>query len=187
METANTKSKHGSSKVKKLPKVPNEPKFKGRPTKAAFKEIEEKRIALQKEQEQIKKIERLDLFLEEWLANDGNATEAAMKVFNCKSRSVAASVGSEYLKKAKGLARVYMEKEGYTYGKMIRTAGKKMEISKGPEWWDRLMKVAGYEDFLTKKDPGVSVNILTTQKDVLKEYVQEVEVVEGEEIDGEEA
>lgn len=186
METTNKKSRDDSSKVKKkLPKAPDEPKFKGRPTKAAFKEIKEKRIVYQKKQKQIRKVEKLDMFLDEWLKNDGNATEAAMKVFNCKSRSVAASVGSEYLKKAKGIARVYMEQEGFTYGKMIRTAGRKMEKSKGTAWWDRLMKLAGYEDFISKKAPEVSVNILATQRDVLKGYVQEVDVVEGEEVDGE--
>jgi len=163
---------------KKTLKAPNEPKFKGRPPRAVFKEIKEKRLAHQEKQSKIKKVEKLDLFINAWLKNDGNATEAAMQVFNCKSRAVAAAIGSEYLKKAKSLARVALEQEGYTYGKMIRTAGRKMEKSKSPEWWDRLMKMGGYEDFMTKKDAGVSVNILTAQKDVLKGYVQEVEVVE---------
>ena len=187
METTTTKpSSKDSSKVgKKLPKAPNEPKFKGRPPRAAFKQIQEKRLAHSKKQTRVKKIEKLDLFIEAWLKHDGNATKAAMEVFDCKSRSVAASIGSEYLKKAKSLARIYMEKEGFTYGKMIKTAGRKMETAKSPEWWDRLMKLGGYEDFMTKKDAGVNVNILNTQKDVLKGYTQEIEVVEGEELDGE--
>ncbi len=186
METTKSKPSENSDKIsKKLPKAPNEPKFKGRPPRAAFKQIQEKRLAHSKKQTRIKKIEKLDLFIESWLKHDGNATEAAMEVFDCKSRSVAASIGSEYLKKAKNLARIYMEKEGYTYGKMIKTAGRKMEMSKSPEWWDRLMKLGGYEDFMTKKDAGVNVNILNTQKDVLKGYVTEVDVTEGEEADGE--
>ena len=186
METTNnTKLKHGSSKIgKKLPKAPNEPKFKGRPPKAVFKKIKKKRIAYDKEQKELDKINKLDLFIDKWISNGGNATQAAMEVFDCKSRAVAASVGTEYLKKAKGLARVHMEEKGYTYGKMIEVAGRKMEKSKGPEWWDRLMKLAGYGDFLSKKDAAVSVNILSTQKDVLKGYVQEVEVIDGEEDDG---
>lgn len=185
METTantNTKTRYDSRKVKKeLPKAPGEPKFKGRPIKAGFKKIREKRIVHQIKQNKLKKLEKLDSFIEEWLKNDGNATEAAMKVFKCKSRAVAASVGSEYLKKAKPIVRMILEKEGYTYGKMIRTAGRKMEQSKTPEWWDRLMKIAGYEDFMAKKSTGVSVNILATQRDVLKGYVQEVEVIDGEE------
>jgi len=59
-----------------------------------------------------------------------------------------------------------------------------MERSKSPEWWDRLMKLAGYEDFMTKKEPAVSVNILNAQKDILKGYVQEVDVVDGEDTEG---
>jgi hypothetical protein len=34
---------------------------------------------------------------------------------------------------------------------------------------------------MAKKGPDVSVNILTTQRDVLKGYVQEVEVIDAEE------
>ena len=166
--------------MKKLLKAPNEPTFKGRPPDKVIKEIRALRVSYRKDKLQVKKREKLDLFIEEWLKNDGNATEAAMQVFNCKSRSVAKAIGSEYLKKAGGIARIYMEKEGYTYGKMIRTAGRKMETAKSPEWWDRLMKLAGYEDFMSKKEPSVSVNILNAQKDILKSYVQEVEVVEDE-------
>lgn len=46
------------------------------------------------------------------------------------------------------------------------------------------MKLAGYEDFMTKKEPAVSVNILNAQKDILKGYVQEVDVVDGEDTEG---
>jgi hypothetical protein len=184
MENTSTKSGDDSTKmIKQLPKAPDEPAFKGRPTDAGFKKIKSLRIVESKKQVQVKTTEKLDAFIEEWLKNDGNATEAAMIVFNCKSRSVAKSIGSEYLKKAEGLARIYMEKEGFTYGKMIRTAGKKMETSKSPEWWDRLMKLAGYGDFISKKEASVSVNILNAQKDVLKGYVQEVDVIEDGEID----
>jgi len=168
---------------KKLPKAPGEPEFKGRPTKRTMKEVKENRLAYAKKLREMDKIKKLDDFIEAWLRNDGNATAAAMEVFNCKSRSVAASVGSEYMKKTKSLARLYMEEEGYTYGKMIKTAADKMQKAKTPDWWDRLMKLAGYEDFMSKKEPAVSVNILNAQKDLLKGYIQEVDVVE----DGEEA
>jgi hypothetical protein len=179
MEDSSTISGDDSIKmIKKLPKSPEEPDFKGRPTDATFKKIKSLRIVEGKRQIKVRTTEKLDAFIEEWLKNDGNATEAAMIVFNCKSRSVAKSIGSEYLKKAEGLARIYMEKEGFTYGKMIRTAGKKMEISKSPEWWDRLMKLGGYGDFISKKEASVSVNILNAQKDVLKGYVQEVDIIE---------
>ena len=184
MENTATKSKHGSLKMNP---TKDKPLYGKNLPRAVFKEQEEKRLVLKKKNDALKKVKKIDLFIEEWLKNDGNATEAALKVFNCKSRSVAKAIGSEYLKKAGGLARVYMEKEGYTYGKMIRTAGTKMEKSKSPEWWDRLMKLGGYEDFMTKKEPSVSVNILNAQKDVLKGYVQDIDVLEGEEkLEGEE-
>ena len=179
MEDTATKLKHGPAEVSTvLPRSSEEPLYGKQLPRAVFKEVKEKRLALKKKQDSLKKIEKIDLFIEEWLKNDGNATEAALKVFDCKSRSVASSIGTEYLKKARGLARVYMEKEGYSYGKMIRTAGAKMEKSKSPEWWDRLMKLGGYEDFMTKKEPSVSVNILNAQRDVLKGYVQEIDVTE---------
>jgi hypothetical protein len=166
---------------KKKIKAPDEPKFKGRPPKAVMKKVREKRLSYAKKLQQIDKVSKLDDFIEAWLKNNGNATQAAMEVFDCKSRSVAASVGSEYLKKAKGLVRLYMEEQGYTYGKMIQVAAEKMQKSKNTDWWDRLMKLGGYEDFMTKKEPAVSVNIMNAQKDILKGYVQEIDVEEAEE------
>jgi len=168
----------------KVQRAPGETKFVGRPPDKAIKQIRDQRVVYAKKLQEIDRINKLDAFIDEWLASNGNATQAAMKVFKCKSRAVAASVGSEYLKKAKSLVRLYMEEKGYTYGKMIQTATNKMERSKSPEWWDRLMKLAGYEDFMTKKEPAVSVNILNAQKDILKGYVQEVDVVDGEDTEG---
>ena len=183
MEDTSTEPRDDSTQViETIPEPQGEPTFKGRPTNAGFKKIKQIRLANNNKQVRVKTTEKLDAFIEEWLKNDGNATEAALRVFNCKSRSVAKAIGSQYLKKAEGLARVYMEKEGFTYGKMIRTAGSKMEKSKSPEWWDRLMKLGGYGDFMSKKEASVSVNILNAQKDVLKNYIQEVEVIEDGEI-----
>jgi hypothetical protein len=112
-----------------------------------------------------------DLFLEEFLRNGGNATKAAQAVFNVSSIESAAAMGSQYLKKARSLARVYLDSKGYGYGKMLDTAIKKMEVSEEPAWFDRLMKLAGYEDFLSKGGgaPGV-VNIIQTQKTLQEEF-----------------
>lgn len=135
---------------------------------------------------------KADRFLEEFLRNGGNATQAALVVFNCSSIESAANIGSQYLKKAKSLARVYMEKQGYGYGKMLEVAAEKMEKSKNPEWWDRMMKMAGYEDFLSagKKGSGqVSVNVFQAHKALSSEYVDgEVEEIDAteENFDGEE-
>lgn len=121
----------------------------------------------------IKQVTKADLFLEEFLRNGGNATQAALVVFNCTSIESAASIGSQYLKNARAMARVYMEKSGYGYGKMLDIAAKKMEDSKNPEWWDRLMKMGGYEDFLTPQKAGVAVsfNLSQAHKTIASEYV----------------
>jgi hypothetical protein len=130
----------------------------------------------------IKQVQKVDLFLKEFLSNGGNATEAAMTVFKMDNRSSAAVVGSRYLKEAKSTARVYMEKKGFTYGKLLELAMEKAMASKNTEWFDRLMKLGGYEDFMSKGTSGVNVNILTAgnQKDTFKGFVEEGEVLEGE-------
>ncbi len=86
-----------------------------------------------------------------------------------------------YLKQAKGLARVYLEKKGYGYGKMLEEAAKKMKSSKTPEWWDRLMKLADYHDFISKdKSPSTAiVNVIQSHKDLTSSYIEgEIEEVE---------
>ena len=114
---------------------------------------------------------RTDLFLKEFLANGGNATQAAMKVFNVSSVESAAAMGSQYLKRSKQLARVYLENKGYGFGKFLDVAVRKMEASDEPAFFDRLMKLAGYEDFMSKGGgaPGV-VNIISTQKSLQDEF-----------------
>lgn len=174
--------------TKKTFKLPNEPKFKGRPTRASFKKIKEERekalIKLEKDAAREIQTTREEKFLVEFLKCGGNATEAAMRVFNCKSRRVASSVGSEYLKRIKPLARLYMESKGASYGGMLDTAIKKMKRSKTTDWWDRLMKLAGYEDFISKQKSGIAVSIISAHRDTVKDYVT---VIEGEEVAGDDS
>lgn len=117
---------------------------------------------------------KLDLFVDEFLRNGGNATEAALKVTGAKNRASAANMGSHYLQQAKALGRVYMEKKGYGYGKFLEVMLRNMESAKDPAWFDRAMKVAGYEDFLpSNKNSGggnVAVNIFQTQKKMQDEF-----------------
>lgn len=122
---------------------------------------------------------KMDLFLEEFLKNGGNATQAALAVFNCTSIMSAANMGNDYLKKAKSLARVYMEKQGFGYGKMLDVATQKMMQADKPEWWDRLMKLTNYADFITvnKKASPAVVNVIQSHKDLVSSYI------EGEEVD----
>lgn len=88
-------------------------------------------------------------FLIEYLKNGGNGTAAAMNVFNCKSRESAQVLGSKYLKKSAPFVRTYLEQKGFTYGRFIEIAIEKMGESKKTEWWDRLMVIGGYNNFIT--------------------------------------
>lgn len=163
--------------------------FRGRVPKSISKEVVElnraKRATLRKDgRGNVAEVPRLNLFMEEFLKNGGNGTEAALKVFNAKSRASASATASYYLKKAKELGRFYLDNRGVGYGRLLDIAVEKTEKSKTPEWWDRLMKIGGYEDFFAK--PGgstsVSVNILQSQKRQMDEFgFSEGEIVEGEE------
>jgi len=112
-------------------------------------------------------------FLKEFVNNGGNATRAAMKVFKTSNYNSAASLGQYYLKSSRSAIRVYLEERGFTLGKLLDFLTKKMEESKTPEWFDRLMKLADYEDFFHREQsPGKSVvNIIQTEKDILNKYV----------------
>lgn len=132
----------------------------------------------------IQETKRIDLFLEEFMKNGGNGTEAAMKTFNCKNRIVAANIASHYLKKARAMSRVYMESKGYTWGKILMMIAKKSEESKTPEFLDRLLKILGYEDFLPSKEKTSNVvNIIQTEKNILDKYMEGV--IEPEEVETE--
>jgi hypothetical protein len=163
------------------PEVKEKPWKNGRTPRAIAEDLKKQKSLIKKtEDNKIQITKKFDLFLDEFVKNDGNATEAAMKVWDCKSRSVAATIGSRYLKQAKELGRILLEKRGMTYGKLLKTAVDKMEFSKNPEWWDRLMKLAGYEDFLAKDKnasaPGI-IQIINAQKDMIQQYV-EGEIIE---------
>lgn len=163
--------------------------FKGRIPKAISKDVveykknkrldEAKKVRLLKEKNNtIEQKKRIDLFLEEFLKNGGNATRAALHVFNCSSAQSAAVLGHKYLKQAKLMGRVYLEKRGYGYGKLLDVAAKKMEESKSPEWWDRIMKLAEYEDFMEKKSgPPVAVNVFQAHKSLVSDYIEDAEEV----------
>ncbi len=93
---------------------------------------------------------RWEQFIIEYLKNGGNGTAAAMKVFNCKSRESAQALGSKYLKKSTPRVRAYLEQKGFTYGRFIEIAIEKMQKSKKTDWWDRLMAIGGYHNFISE-------------------------------------
>jgi hypothetical protein len=127
---------------------------------------------------------RLDLFLEEYEKNGGNGTEAALKVFNTKSRINAATLAQQYLKRASALGRFHLEEKGYGYKKLIDMAIDRMEKEKSPDFvalFDRLMKIGDFADFISKQQPvaKTTINVNGVQKNLFDEYV-EGEVIEAE-------
>ena len=159
-------------------------KIKLRPSKEESLKIAEankttkkgKKIIMTKKGMQV--VSKPEQFLEEFIKNGGNATQASLVINNVTSLASAANMGSYYLKKAKALGRVYLEKKGYGYGKMLDVAAEKMVDSKTPEWWDRLMKVADYADFFEKPKnatPAV-VNVIQSHKDRISSYIEGEEV-----------
>lgn len=169
------------------------PNKKGRPPKAYAKQIasinrRQNRLRVKITPEGKKKViiskpDMLEAFLEEFIKNGGNATQAALVVTGAKSINSAASLGSQYLKQAKVLGRIVLEKKGFHYGRMIDVATQKMMTSKTPDWWDRLMKIADYEDFTkSRREPPQIVNILEMQKKAAQEFgFEEGEIVDAEE------
>lgn len=135
------------------------------------------------------KVDKIEAFLEEYFKNGGSATQAAATLNQYPTLSAAAVDGTRMMNEAKkrGLLRMELEKRGYGLSKMMDVAIEKMENAKKPDWWDRLMKMAGYEDFMEKgsKTPAtVSVNIFDAHQKMSSDYFEEAEVVEGEEEDG---
>ena len=95
----------------------------------------------------------------------GNATKSALKVYNTKNYDSASVIGHENLKKLKHVASIYAETRGVGYGQMIDIALAKMAQAQSPEWWDRLMKMFGYADFIESKGTKVSVGIIFNKGD----------------------
>jgi hypothetical protein len=123
-------------------------------------------------------------FMDAFYRNGGNATEAALDVFECSTRASAAQVGRQYLDKAqkRGLVASFMENNGIGYNDLIQHAYKMMQNSKNPGWWDRMMKEAGYaksSDDSKKVGPSkVEVNVFKAHRSISDDYIQEAEVID---------
>lgn len=137
-------------------------------------------------QSKVNDMRNLQLFLEEYFANGGNGTQAVITVFGEKSRAGASTRASNYLKQAGNYQRMLLESKGVGLSKLFDVAIEKLEKSKTPEWFDRLMKISGHADFMSKgNNQGAgTVNIITAQTKVSGEFGFEDEaVIEGEEVD----
>lgn len=168
------------------------PNKKGRPPRAIAKQIatinKQKTIVKVKEKDGKKsftlaKPDRLEAFIEEFIKNGGNATQAALVVTGATNTSSASVIGSKYLKEAKILGRIMLEKKGFHYGKMLDVATEKMMTSKTPEWWDRLMKISDYDNpAADKKAAPMNVNIVGTMRRDAQDFgFEEAEIVEDAE------
>jgi len=131
-------------------------------------------------------VEVTELFMREYLKNGGNATAAIRKILPETQAATAAQLGSHYLGQAKkrGLFRVIIEKKGYHLGKLMDVALEKMDESKRPDWWDRIMKLGGYEDFTpaggNQTAVTVTANIFEAHRKIKSDYVDgEVEDIEN--------
>lgn len=132
---------------------------------------------------------KLAAWIEEFGKNGGDATKAAIAIGSYTSHASAVSAGGLYLRKAieLGMLRSEMEKKGYNLGAMISVLLRKMEEAKGPEWWDRAMKMSGYGEFAPGKGATggnqVNVNVIQTQQKIQDEFgfAEEGEVVEAKE------
>lgn len=111
---------------------------------------------------------KLEEFVEVLFNNGFNLTQAALTVYPTSSVISAGARGSQLFAQAKkhGMVQMAMEKKGYGFGKMMDIALKNVETSRKPEWWDRLMRMGGFDDFIgtTDKAAQVSVNVIGLQK-----------------------
>ncbi|KAF0192484.1 MAG: hypothetical protein FD167_6020 [bacterium] len=153
--------------------------------KPVLQQIKKPQVKQPKRLKEIKLLsKRLERFLNAYIENGGNITAAAQVAHPKATRHSASVIGSRYMKQGKEFIRALIETKGLTYGKMIDVAEKKMNIAKDPAWWDRIMKMAGYADFMPVKEKAQTpsiLNIIQTQKKLIAEYVEGD--VEGEYID----
>ena len=109
--------------------------------------------------------EKQERFVEEVIATHGNATEAAARVFNCKDRKTAASMGNEYLRKPE-IAQAIEERQT----EVMEKVQQRTEISR--EWvLNRLVEVT---DRCMQKVP-----VMRYDKEK-KDYEQVVDTETGE-------
>lgn len=137
------------------------------------------KINTKKLQQQAEHVKRLEIFFEEFILT-GNPTKSIEKVFPRISKLKASALADQYLTELKQAGRLLMEQKGLDFGAMVQHAVEKMKDSKKPDWWDRLMSIAGYGEFAeSEKKQGPSVvNIIQTQKEIAQQYVEGEEIVD---------
>lgn len=76
----------------------------------------------------------------------GNRTECAMRVYDCKNRAVAATIGSQNFKKLNGVASIFADDKGITFEKLMDVAMARALSAQDSSWWTLVMDMLGYRD-----------------------------------------
>jgi hypothetical protein len=152
-------------------------------------------VAIRKAKTKIKKVTektkldirkgRVEAFMAEMIKNGGDPTAAAKVVFGCTSHGQASNLGYNMMKEAKVIGRSLLASKGVTYGKLLDIAIDKAYTSKKVDWFDRLMKIGEFHDFMPRNQsqgPSVAVNIIGNAKDDAKAFGFSEDVIEGEEV-----
>lgn len=103
----------------------------------------------------------------------GNAGRSALHAYNTTNLSSAYVIGSENLRKLKTLSSMYLEEKGYGLGKLLDIALSNLEKTQDIRWWDRIMKMCGYQDI---QNSLISISI--SQENKQDEASQKQELVE---------
>ncbi len=149
---------------------------KGSYTRVQKQKLAELRAIVDVEKEKaliVVKKQRAQAFIDEFLKNGGDAVAAAMKLTGTTNYHSAAVIANRYMKEYRLLGMGLLSKKGLTYGKFLEVAIRNMETSKDTDWWDRLMRIAKYEDFMphpAQQPTGNVVNIIGAQGNLQKEF-----------------
>lgn len=150
--------------------------MKKKPTKTKKppkKELDERTIMAIKEakEEELKEAVMLDSIdrkltprFKDWLAlfmdksNQqyyGNATQCALKTYNCNNYFSAGVIGSRNLKKLQGIMGSFLEAEQMGFGEMVKIGAAKM-IKGTFQDWKEFMIMAGFYEPPAKQDGGTN-------------------------------
>lgn len=135
------------------------------------------------------KKQRVEAFMAEMIKNGGDPTEAAKTAFGCTNYKQAWDLGDVMMKQAKTLGRALLASKGVTYGKLLDIMIDRAYTSKKVDWMDRLMKIGEFHDFMPRNQnqgPAVNINIGANTKDDAKAFGFGDDVIDGEEVAGEE-
>ncbi len=73
----------------------------------------------------------------------GNATKCALKVYNTKNYHSAGQIGYENLKKLEKVAALVLDKEDFSFGRLMKIGAQKMEAGSYDDW-EKFMEFIGY-------------------------------------------